>query len=1355
MEPDKGFVDVQDTLEMLRDAVNEGRMNEALTTTDRTKATAQAALQPFSYDVHVRLGMELLALRRQEANMQLDTEQFGEKLKRRAFIREMLKRVAKEENWVQYPASDLERASRAAGRPSGARGTTGGAASDPSGGGSSEWGTAGGAEGGGPGALGPGEGDGSEPSAIYARWLERRRRGAARKTAFGTTLVRPTQRVKVKDSLILISSPAGEAASNEQSPERCGSAGSGASRLEERPTLSPTSSVAGLELAGPASNVRPPSPLDADGIPRDQNTRHRKSSARRVSYSQAVLLEESSPRGRMAPVGCEVSLPRGEEGGCRRLGSVEEMALQNAAELLYLGNDDANSDDDDEDDEGEENESEPVGQGTRMRSHSNAQLLAAAAAAARSSNTGQPGRLGRRSATGGAPQIDWRTALRTCNVTATRPPVGEASVLSCHSQGQIRGLLSGEESMLGATSPGAEGSWLAMSSTAAQDVAVQLEELDAAVAAVAAVGEEQLQAFVQAAAAARASASARASADELGEPTAEEGGLTQGKSYDRVAAAAVESTVTAAAERLQVTLACYRAAHDAGMAAISAQPETQEQLRLLREWEDGTVHRRLAAALETLAELRQRLDGAAAAAASDSPSALQILMSGCAAAAEDMKKMSAEVTAAEAEAAERQAERERRRAALRLIELECVRVAEEMAAREETERLAQLMAAEAEEQRRMAEAQSEAEAKQHALMAAILMGEEEWVLEKEARLAALRAAQRDEQRLATLRAAEEDKARAAERTGKKYDKSLLEELQELEGIAKLEAANRKERLEEAVRELQQFMKLRQQEQERQGRESSVGGGGAGTGSVTKPVGEEESEAVDTAIDAAAHVGRVTAATEDREVVAAVGGKVQVKAVVPPPPLELSSAAVGLQVAATGPIVAVSGEGDGPGGDGEVVVGPRTPPAAAVDAAAALGMGAAEGEGEGGVAVTSDPARSPQLEELVEVAAASSPPPQPHSPVPPPQPIPSQPSKPPTSPQPSTTPSATAQPPPSPHSAHSSPSSSRPTSAQSSQASTSQPPSPGRNRLTDSQPPSPRSSQPPSPPSWQALSSSPSSPPRYQPSPSPSGSSAASPMSVAPSPPQQPQHPLSPRQPQEPHSPQPAVREARTLSLTPWLQQQPDTAAAQPATPRSPAQAASQERSQPPYPQAASPTPSSQPSASQSPEPGTSPGATREEGDKELEERRSQQPRQLASSSSSLPPQPSSPPPNQHRHPQPPLAQPPGPSASASACSLLTARTRCSNTGLAATTLTLDLTTSTSSSSCGYGGGGGGASAPDSRRGSRTSLPAGPTYSAAPPSSAAATTSPTANTYHHAISSPIPVRPLLQGRPSPHQHAGLA
>lgn len=53
-------------MELVRDAQRGGRMNgpngtmtEALTTTERTQATAQAALQPFSYDLHVKLGMEV------------------------------------------------------------------------------------------------------------------------------------------------------------------------------------------------------------------------------------------------------------------------------------------------------------------------------------------------------------------------------------------------------------------------------------------------------------------------------------------------------------------------------------------------------------------------------------------------------------------------------------------------------------------------------------------------------------------------------------------------------------------------------------------------------------------------------------------------------------------------------------------------------------------------------------------------------------------------------------------------------------------------------------------------------------------------------------------------------------------------------------------------------------------------------------------------------------------------------------------------------------------------------------------------------------------------------------------------
>lgn len=66
MEPGRGFIDVEDTIELVRDAQRGGHMDgpngtmtEALTITERTQATAQAALQPFSYDMHVKLGMEV------------------------------------------------------------------------------------------------------------------------------------------------------------------------------------------------------------------------------------------------------------------------------------------------------------------------------------------------------------------------------------------------------------------------------------------------------------------------------------------------------------------------------------------------------------------------------------------------------------------------------------------------------------------------------------------------------------------------------------------------------------------------------------------------------------------------------------------------------------------------------------------------------------------------------------------------------------------------------------------------------------------------------------------------------------------------------------------------------------------------------------------------------------------------------------------------------------------------------------------------------------------------------------------------------------------------------------------------
>lgn len=55
MDPGKGFIDPEDVLELAKEAEQGG----PLTITERAQATYQAGLQPFSFDVHVKLGMEV------------------------------------------------------------------------------------------------------------------------------------------------------------------------------------------------------------------------------------------------------------------------------------------------------------------------------------------------------------------------------------------------------------------------------------------------------------------------------------------------------------------------------------------------------------------------------------------------------------------------------------------------------------------------------------------------------------------------------------------------------------------------------------------------------------------------------------------------------------------------------------------------------------------------------------------------------------------------------------------------------------------------------------------------------------------------------------------------------------------------------------------------------------------------------------------------------------------------------------------------------------------------------------------------------------------------------------------------
>jgi hypothetical protein len=60
VDPVVGIMDPDDTLELLRDALRKGtEAPENLSATERTNITAHSALETFSYDVHVKLGMEV------------------------------------------------------------------------------------------------------------------------------------------------------------------------------------------------------------------------------------------------------------------------------------------------------------------------------------------------------------------------------------------------------------------------------------------------------------------------------------------------------------------------------------------------------------------------------------------------------------------------------------------------------------------------------------------------------------------------------------------------------------------------------------------------------------------------------------------------------------------------------------------------------------------------------------------------------------------------------------------------------------------------------------------------------------------------------------------------------------------------------------------------------------------------------------------------------------------------------------------------------------------------------------------------------------------------------------------------
>lgn len=200
------------------------------------------------------------------------------------------------------------------------------------------------------------------------------------------------------------------------------------------------------------------------------------------------------------------------------------------------------------------------------------------------------------------------------------------------------------------------------------------------------------------------------------------------------AAAAVDSLAVAAEDELEYAVDEYASAHGRRMKAIEALQDRSAEVERLQAWRAEEEQARVGAVVAALQQQCERMERIAALAqegkvkgkgkaeataekdgeegeeeevkeekevpSSASPAVVQ-LSQRCAAAAELLTELRESIAMAEQMAGLREMERERRREALRMIEEECVRLAEEMAEQEETERLAAVMAAEAEAQRLM------------------------------------------------------------------------------------------------------------------------------------------------------------------------------------------------------------------------------------------------------------------------------------------------------------------------------------------------------------------------------------------------------------------------------------------------------------------------------------------------------------------------------------------------------------------------------------------------------------------------------------------------------------------------------
>eukprot|EP00198_Chlamydomonas_reinhardtii_P001590 XP_001690926.1 predicted protein [Chlamydomonas reinhardtii] len=671
----------------------------------------------------------------------------------------MLKQVAKEDSWVQYPAADLARITRALNREDMPEGEEDDVFEEE-----------------------PEEDKGTGKDKVhpsYAKWLERKRRGAVRRAAFGVSVERDM---------------------NPVSKSLGGSPLPGQEDTGGPPVGRRNSSTSGSTTFGKAHRL-------AGYLGSPQHTHRRNStsgpSGRGGRSSGGYEPGQLNGGGAVGVVEYEAfaagdgaaSDTEDGEAGVSGGRSSHFADIQEAAQVLGLNYKDNNRR------RVVQLAGEPSGPDSgpgskRMLKSTQSELLAAASEAASDATGLRPSGM----------QSDWRAAVRSKSHSMLAPPPG----LQLSSAG----------------SPTAPGEMpVGPKGPPVPPVAPQLAQLEAAVEAVASLKEEQLQTFitaVQVAAKAASAAEAAAAAATAGAPPEEQAAAVKaaGAAASRVlmydeAAMSVEKLLAESAERLQQARAIYEQAHAAKLSAIAGQSELQRELQLLREWLAGAEQQRLALAAAALAAQRQRLEAAAGSASSP---ALSTLLEQCSGAAESLGALASGIETATAEAEAQLAERQRRREALRLIEDECVKLATDMEQREETDRLAALMKAEAEAERAMAEAKNEEEAKAHALMAALIMGEEEWVLEHQVRAAALRAAERDEQRMAVLLAAEREKATKA---GAGFDSSLLDELKELEDEAKAEIAYRRERLEEAVKELAMFAEMRRQATERQAREAAA------------------------------------------------------------------------------------------------------------------------------------------------------------------------------------------------------------------------------------------------------------------------------------------------------------------------------------------------------------------------------------------------------------------------------------------------------------------------------------------------------------------------------------------------------